>query len=615
MVDPLTLVFDISSVAISTAIPGVAWALLFAVAWTRRDFAESLGLGPRTFWLLLPGALLASFALLPVALVSNDVLAVSFAGAAFPLAVGVLALGRIAPPIRRAAALLFVPLLIETAVLLGVVLVADAGQLTRLASQWGMGVGTTETVVVILAAVAFTAPVTIVVGRSAGTASPAVAGIFAATSAVLVLTFAGSQAIPGVGIAEAFPYFLLPPVSVGVVSALVAPRLFPGREAYALPAAFLSGSWGVVLGADVLRQPPLYTGGPSGLYAVGGAGVLDLVYLSGFLGLLGAWAAHRVLGRSLAPVGAPLPATPVSPTSRLREAYAHGVDGALTASVGASAAAAHAAALQAHRLRGTAPSDPGLPWKGLPVPGWVVSDQANLDNVARSGANEPRETYRAYVTARALVRLGQAIGRPRFASIAQRLAAFGIDVAVLGAGASATFAVIVLATPGDVDAVLNSIALNAAVYGFVALALIYFAVAELWRGATVGKRLVGIEVRDRTLGPVGGLSAFVRNVPLLPVMTLYSVGLSFAWAVAMRGISSSATLAGLGASAGALAIAGVGLVVLAGVGFAGAVGVATIAVTAERQRVGDLWAETWVVRALSGGPVPASTPTLADRSG
>jgi len=611
VVDPLTLTFDISSVAIATAIPGIAWALLFAVAWSRRDFAESLGLGPRTFWLLLPGALLASFALLPVALVTNDVLAVSFAGAAFPLAVGVLALERMAPPIRKSATLLFVPLAAETGVLLGVVLLADAGRLTDLAGRWGMGVGTAENLVAIVAAVAFTAPATIFLARSDGTGAPAVAGIYAATSAVLVLTFVGSQAIPGVGIAESFPYFLLPPVAVGIVCALLAPRLFPGREAYALPAAFLSASWGVVLGADVLRQPPLYNGGPSGLYAIGGAGVLDLVYLSAFLGLLGAWGAHRVLGRSLAPVGAPLPPAPVSPTSRLREAYAHGVDGALLASVSASASAAAAAALQAHRLRGTAPTDPALPWKGLPVPGWVVSDQANLDNIARSGTNEPRETYRAYVTARALVRLGQAVGRPRFASIAQRLAAFAIDVAVLSVVATATFAVIVLATPGDVDAVLNSVALNAAVYGFVALTLLYFALAELYRGATVGKRLLGIEVRDRSLGPVGGLSAFVRNVPLLPVMTLCSVGLSLAVAVAIRGISSSASLAGIGVSAGALAIAGVGLVVLAGVGFAGAVGVATIAVTAERQRVGDLWAGTWVVRGLSGTPAPPSSPTWA----
>lgn len=615
MVDPLTLVFDISSVAISTAILGIAWALLFAVAWTRRDFAESLGLGPRAFWLLLPGALLASFALLPVALVTDDVLAVSFAGAAFPLAIGVLALDRIAPPLRRAVTQLFVPLLVETVLLLAIVLLSDAGGLAGLAGRWGLGVGTTETVVVTLVAVAFTILATMVLGRGSGATPRAVAGIYAATSGVLLLTFAGSQAIPGVGIAEAFPYFLLPPIAVGVATALAAPWLFPGREAYALPAAFLAASWGVVLGADVLRQPPLYTGGPSGLYAIGGAGVLDLVYLSGFLGLLGAWGAHRLLGRSVAPVGNPLPAVPLSPTNRLREAYVHGVDGALSASVSASASAAHAAAVQAHRLRGSTPSDPSLPWRGLPVPGWVVSDQANLDSVARSGTNEPRETYRAYVTARALVRLGQAIGRPRFASVAQRLAAFAIDVAVLGAVASATFAVIVVATPGDVNSVLNSVALTAAVYGFVALALLYFALAELWRGATAGKRVLGIEVRDRSLGPVGGLSAFVRNVPLLPVMTLFSVGLSFAVAVALRGISSSANLAGFGASAGALAIASVGLVVLAGVGFAGAVGVATIVVTAERQRVGDLWAGTWVVRGLSGPAVPPSSGASGARYG
>lgn len=615
MVGHLTLAFDISSVVISTAIPGVAWALLFALAWKRPSFAESLGLGRKTFWLLLPGALLASFAVLPIVPVYGDVLAVSASGAGFPLAVGVLLLGRIAPPLRRSAVRLFLPLAGETVLLLGVVLLSDTGHLTSLSRGLGIGIWEAELLAVVVVATAFTAAAVVASLRPSDAGARTVAGIFALTSGVLVLTFATSQAIPGVGIAESFPYFLIAPIFVGLVAVLLAPRLFPGREAFALPTSFLAASWGVVLGADVLWQPPLYGPGSAGLYAIGGAGVLDLVYLSGFLGLLGAWGAYRLVGRKMDPVGEPLPSPPPNPTAQLREAYARGVDGSIDLSLAASASAARAAAFQAQRLLGRPAVDPARPWEGLSVPGWVVSDQANLDSVTRSGTRDPREAFRAFVTARALVRLGETLGRPRFASIGQRLAAFAIDTVLLGAAGSAVFVAIVLWTPGSIDTVVSSVAFSAAFYGFVGASLLYFSVSELWFGATTGKSLVGIEVRDRSLGPVGGIAAFLRNTPLLPVMTLYSLGLSLAITIAMRGFSFSANLAGLGVSAGALAIISLGLVVLAGVGLAGGVGVATIAVTSERQRIGDLWADTWVVRRLRTRATPPPTAASAARSG
>ena len=93
MVGPGLLSFNIASLAVSTAVPGVLWAVLFGLAWRRPAFAESLGLGRAVFWLLLPGALLASFAILPIAPVASDIIAVSFAGAVFPLGAAIAAYG------------------------------------------------------------------------------------------------------------------------------------------------------------------------------------------------------------------------------------------------------------------------------------------------------------------------------------------------------------------------------------------------------------------------------------------------------------------------------------------------------------------------------------------
>lgn len=614
MVAPPAVASDIFAIAVSLALPGIAWAVLFFLAWQRPAFSASLGLGRREFWLLLPGSLLASFAFLPIAPISNDVMAVSFAGAVFPLAVGLLTLERYAPPLRGSAGTLLVLLTVEFLVLLGVVLLAGAGALDSLAAALRVSPNAAEILLVTLVAGAITAGVFAGAEASGDPARRAVAAAFAMIGGVAVLTFAGSQAIPGVGIVETFPYFLVPPLLVGIVAVAAAPRMFPGAEAFAIPVSFLAAGWGVVLGADVLRQPPLYGTGAPGLYVIGGAGVLDLVYLSSFLGFLGAFATHRLAGRSLAPVGRRTTDGIPDPIRRLREAYGHGVDGSLGASLAASASAAREAAQQAQRLLGR-PRAPDLrPWEGLPVPGWVVSDLANLESVGRSGTADPREAFRAWLTARSLVAVGRELGRRRFASVAERLAAFGIDLAILGGAGAALFALAVARTPGDLAAVLGGLALNTAIYAFVAAALLYFALLELWRGATVGKYLLGLRVRTRDLGPIDGVASMLRNAPLLPAMTLLGIGLALLVAAGLRGSAiAGASLLGLGT--GTLALLGLAVAIVVGVGIAGIIGVLVMLLTAERQRLGDLWAETWVVRATPpAAPGPSRPPAAGARS-
>ncbi len=614
MVDAFQLAYDITSVSVSTAIPGVAWALLFGLAWRYPAFAESLGLGRREFWLLLPGALLASFALFPLAPLSNDILAVSFAGAIFPLGVGLFALRRFAPPLGRSLPRLLAALGAEVVVMLAVVVGGDRGALNAAAGALHLSpFGLMLSLVTGVAVVAVAATVALAGDR--GPVDRGVAAAFGLTSLVLVLTYAGARAIPGVGIAETFPYYLLPPVAAGVLAVVLARRIFPGQEGLALPLAFLASGWGVLLGADVLWQPPLYGTGPAGLYAIGGAGVLDLVYLSGFLGLFGAWWAHTLLGRGAAPAGPPVPRAPPSPSELIREAYQRGIEGKAQVALGLSAEAARAAGLQAGRLLGGPMREGASPWDGLPVPGWVVADTANLQSVARAGSSDPQEAVRAWVTARAMVQLGQRITRSRFATTGQRLLAFALDAVVLGVAAGAVFVGIVLVSGAGVDQLLSSVGYNAAVYGFVALALVYFAVAEWWIGATFGKWVVGIEVRDRALRRVDPVAAFVRNAPLLPAITLYSLGLAVGVAVALRGLGVQGDVVGVGTLAGAAELFALGLVVLVGILLAGILGVIVMHLTAEHQRVGDLWARTWVLRRVTGPAVPPGAAPTPARSG
>ena len=70
VVAPVEFAFDVTSTAVSVALPGMLWTGLFLLAWGHGPFAESIGLGRKAFWLLVPGALFASFAFLPITPVS-----------------------------------------------------------------------------------------------------------------------------------------------------------------------------------------------------------------------------------------------------------------------------------------------------------------------------------------------------------------------------------------------------------------------------------------------------------------------------------------------------------------------------------------------------------------
>jgi uncharacterized membrane protein/uncharacterized RDD family membrane protein YckC len=604
VIDPVELATDISGDVALLALPAVLWGFLYLLAWEHGPFAASIGFGRRTFWLLLPGALLATLVLLPVAPVSNDWVAVSFAGALFPLFVAVLSFARFAPPGRRSAPM-FLALLVAESVGLLIVVVKVASVEPQL-----VGVVALAALFPIVAGIAS-------LGKDRPALGP-VALVLGLTSGVLVLTFLSSTAIPGVGIEESFPAYLIPPVAAGFIAAFVAEWVFPGAEGFALPVAYVAGTFGVLIGADVLRQPPLYDGGPAGLYAIGGAGVLDLVYLSGLLAFGAAYLGHRLLGRGFPPVGAPQPPAEPTPIGRLARAFRSGVEGRIDETLHEASTASVEAALQAGRLLGQPAPPPGRPWEGLPVPGWVVSDQANLEAVDRAGSTDGREGFRAFLTARWLVLLGRELGLRRFATVGARSLAFLVDLLIVTAPAAALWALLLLTTPGTLVDLAGNVGFNAAIYGYAAAAFLYFALAEAFAGRTLGKALLGLEVRDRRLERPRFTAALVRNASKLPTLTVVGVGVAIAILLLVKsGTGATLNLAGgLPISVGLLDFLEVLGFVVGVVGLLGTFAVLLIALSSERQRFGDLVAGTWVVRATPpAAPVPLASPTGAAGGG
>jgi uncharacterized membrane protein/uncharacterized RDD family membrane protein YckC len=605
VIDPGQLGSDIVGNVVSLALPGVLWAALFLLAFEHGSFAASIGLGRRTFWLLLPGAIACTFADLPLLPVANDILGISFAGALFPILVGLLTLGFIAPPARRSTRMF----------LLGFAVLAGASLAVVLAvpKPWETDLGVLAVTVVVPVALVGLAP-----SRDALTAR--VALLLSVTGVALVLTFVFSAAVPGVGITEDFPEYLIPPILAGFLAVAAAPQFLPGEEALALPMAYLGSTFGVLVGADVLRQPPLYPSATPGLYIIGGAGVSDLVYLSGLLALATALVAHRLAGRGWAPVrGVPDPDP--TPVGRLTRAFRTGVRGDLSGSLTAANRAAHEAAAQAHVLLGAPPAPTERPWQGLSVPGWVVADQANLDASATAGTNDGRESFRGWLMARSLVQLGNHLSSRRFASPMDRSVAFLIDLFVVTAPAVALWAILAATSgPAGFIGLLGSVGFNGAIYGYVAASFLYFVLGERWFGTTVGKWVRGLAVREREMRDPALLPILLRNAFRVPVLTIIGIGLAIATAFLFVPASSGFySYGGIPLPLDAFAAFFFGGFVVVGVGLIGAIGALTIAATTERQRVGDLVAGTWVVRmarpARASSAGPAAAPPAPGSSG
>ncbi len=103
--------------------------------------------------------------------------------------------------------------------------------------------------------------------------------------AVAAATYPFVSVEPGRGAIVAFPWFLLPAL-VAVLAGVILGLAEPIRAG---PLAFISGSLGTLVGADVLRLPAFLDvareASPGTAMIIGGGGLLDLIFLTGVLGL------------------------------------------------------------------------------------------------------------------------------------------------------------------------------------------------------------------------------------------------------------------------------------------------------------------------------------------
>ncbi len=614
MVDGSLLATDIVATTVYLVTPPLLWMALFFLAWGDEAKARESGFGRRTFWLLLPGALFGMVSNLVFFAWTRDFLAINIGGGLLPLVLSVLLVARVLGDRARLLTVFLIAFAVESYFGLAAVFLLPDGPVLEL-TVGGFAVAS--------CAVMWALVRTRRDPTERGTFRNATL-LLGLSSVALVPTFASTATVPGLGIVSEFPWYLLPPVLVGVLAVLSAGPLFGISRRASLGLAYAASTFGVLIGADLLREPPLYGSTLARLYAIGGAGTGDLLYLSGLIALASGLVVLRLIG----PGSAPPPIVPtwvggqdptLGPGALLRRSLIAAVEGQLAPSVRDANAAVEGAIGQAHQVlageRGTAPGAASA-FPGAPA--WLEADRTNLAALALSPVLHPADATRAWMTARWIVRSVRAASRRAYGSFLLRAAAFLLDLTLLTVPAAFLWYYVVSTTSGSLLDLLGSVPVNAALFAYTSLGLVYFVLTEAATARTFGKWVLGLRVRVREPGPPGPRAVLLRNLPKLAPLTVIGIFSILAIILEVHAVTASVSLPGgiavtVDAVLPVIADLAIALAILAGLS------ALVIHYTPERQRFGDVLADTWVVRARStsagAAPPASSAPSGAARSG
>ncbi|HKS59940.1 MAG TPA: RDD family protein [Thermoplasmata archaeon] len=599
MVEPVSLLEETVALVATVAIPGVLWAFLYLFAWDHSRVAEASGFGRFTFWLLLGGGAVGSVVSLPFFGFDADILAISLGGGVIPVGLSLYFLRRELGPVGRPLSLFLALFIAQSAALL-LTTIGDS-----LSSSNALNAGFAAAAAIVL----IVPPVLLLVSGAGRELFRRTGAALALTDVALVGTYLTTATNPAVGIYSTFPWYLVPPAVTGVLAVLVTRWLLRLPLERAFPLAYSVTTLGVLVGADVLRQPPLYGSTPA-LFSIGGAGLLDLLYTSGLLALFAAFLLTRIgtfrlaIPRSEGPPG-PMPAGPLMLSGNQALVERRFAD--------ALRAADEAVAAGLRRTREVAglPATEGDPqrWKDLPAPAWLVADTSNLRHSAE--APRPEEGPRAMITAGHALGYLAAVRRNYFSPTGHRVGAFLLDLLLLAVPAAGLTAGILWFLPGTALDLFPTPAFQAMILGVTAYGFVYFVLIEYGMGQTLGKAIVGLRVVSGSLQRPSLLQAFQRNVTNLVALSSWGSAIPVTVLIVLRPGPIETTVPLFGLITAVIAVIGI----LIGVSVPGLFAVIACHADTERRRLGDRWADTRVIPDRRRHPIRETAAPVAPAAG
>lgn len=339
-----------------------------------------------------------------------------------------------------------------------------------------------------------------------------------------IISFLITDYQPSMGVVAEFPEFLVPPFA----SAGFALLLFKRNGIAAAPMAYITGSMGALIGADIVRIPQILgtaqETGSTVQGSIGGAGIMDMVFLSGLLAfnvtVLFASREQKALKRDR---------DHIDEKERAWSSHLHMAELSLQnmAFKDSIYYSKNAVDIKLSQVEHFMPSKRG--YEALRRLGFhsnICKDYKRLE--AASMSQEPGfdDARKGLINARYLIAAINAKEVDFYAKPSRRITAFVVDFLVMVTFTLYLLAMFFFLNPGNVseDRLLFwLLIIGAWGWGFQT---IYFSVMEWRLGSTLGKLVTGITVLNDKLEKPGFITVFTRNVVRFPVFFFFLYGIS-----------------------------------------------------------------------------------------
>ncbi|MEE9151784.1 MAG: RDD family protein [Thermoplasmata archaeon] len=349
-----------------------------------------------------------------------------------------------------------------------------------------------------------------------------------AVAIIGVVTYMASEFRPPLGIVSEFPYFLFP----SFIAIALALLVYRKRITSGIPFAYATTTFGVLIGADIVRIPQVMIGLeeireemglPFSAGSIGGAGGLDLVFLGGLIAIAPLFfLASRALRHS---------PEEISPSKAFEQDLNHTLstaeklyregnyEGTLE-----SAVRAVEMKIQDVGFKFGIKQSPYITLDILQVHPYIRNDYWLLIPALKSRYKTQNDAFRAIVTARHILKELERVETKLYATNTQRMVAFLIDAAIIVGIVISFFYLGGILGIYDLNEILseqNFIWFLALIMWLWVAQIVYFTIFEGWKGQSPGKRLVGIKVTTDEQTKSGFMDAFTRNVVRFLDMVLF----------------------------------------------------------------------------------------------
>jgi uncharacterized RDD family membrane protein YckC len=354
-----------------------------------------------------------------------------------------------------------------------------------------------------------------------------------AVAIISVVTYMSSEFRPPLGIVSEFPHYLFPSFTAIALALLV----YRQKITSGIPFAYATTTFGVLIGADIVRIPQVMIGLeeireemglPIAAGSIGGAGGLDLVFLGGLMAIAPLFfLAPRVLRRSEAVIS-PSKVFEYSLTQTLSTAEKLYEEGDYKGAMD-SAVRAVDMKIEDVGFKFGIKQSPYITLDMLQVHPYIRNDYWLLINSLKSEYKAQNEVFRGIVTARYIIRELEKVENKLYATNVQRIVAFLIDMAIIVGIVISFFYLGGILGVYDLNEILseqNFIWFLALIIWLWVAQIVYFTIFEGWKGQSPGKKLIGIKVTTDEQLKGGFMDAFTRNVVRFLDMILFFYAIS-----------------------------------------------------------------------------------------